>query len=187
MENRPRRHVESDTFSFYFKAPSSQQHGQSFTRGHRHRDSNMSVSSQAPPINLYNHSFGTHRRNDSSVSSSSVVMSYARHSANSGMVAWTRHRREISIDSVMSDLEKEDDTVISVSSIPLLFAGYRVNWDIDIYYRCLEDTFVVDPFDLLLKHHLASALKNGSILLPTGFKHITAKTTPTILPTRLEL
>ena len=87
----------------------------------------MSVSSQAPPINLYNHSFGTHRQNDSSVSSSSVVMSYARHSANSGMVAWTRHRREISVDSVMSDLEKEDDTVISVSSIPLLFAGYRVN------------------------------------------------------------
>ena len=87
----------------------------------------MSISSQAPPINLYNHSFGTHHRNDSSVSSSSVVMSYARHSANSGMVAWTRHCREISVDSVMSDLEKEDDTVISVSSIPLLFVGYRVN------------------------------------------------------------
>ena len=103
MENRPRRRVESDASSFYFKAPSSQQHGQSFTRGHRHRDSNMSISSQAPPISLYNRSFGTHRRNDSSASSSSVAMSYARHGANSGMVAWTRHRREISVDSVMSD------------------------------------------------------------------------------------
>ena len=34
MENRPRR-VESDASSFYFK-PLSQQHGQSFTCGHRH-------------------------------------------------------------------------------------------------------------------------------------------------------
>ena len=63
----------------------------------------MSVSSQAPPINLYNHSFGTHRQNDSSASSSSVTMSYARHGANSGMVAWRHHRKEISIDSIMSD------------------------------------------------------------------------------------
>ena len=103
MENRPRRRVESDASSFYFRAPLPQQQGQSFTRGHRHRDSNMSVSSQGPPISLYNRSFGTHRRNDSSASSSSVAMSYARHGANSGMVAWTRHRREVSVDSVMSD------------------------------------------------------------------------------------
>ena len=30
-------------------------------------------------------------------------MSYARHGANSGMVAWTRHRKDVSVDSVMSD------------------------------------------------------------------------------------
>jgi serine/arginine repetitive matrix protein 2 len=101
MENRPRRRVESDASSFYFKAPSSQQ--QSFTLGHHHRDSTMSVSSQGPPISLYNRSFGTHRRNDSSASSSSVAMFYAHHGANSGMVAWTRHRKEVSVDSVMSD------------------------------------------------------------------------------------
>jgi serine/arginine repetitive matrix protein 2 len=95
--------VESDASSFYFRAPVPQQQGQSFTRGHRHRDSTMSVSSQGPPISLYNRSFGTHRRNDSSASSSSVAMSYARHGANSGMAAWTRHRKEVSIDSVMSD------------------------------------------------------------------------------------
>ena len=70
---------------------------------HRHRDSTMSVSSQGPPISLYNRSFGTHRRNDSSASSSSVAMSYARHGANSGMAAWTRHHKEVSVDSVMSD------------------------------------------------------------------------------------
>ena len=103
MENRPRQHVESDASSFYFRAPSSQQHGQSFIHGHHHRDSNMSVSSQAPPISLYNCSFSTHRQNDSSASSSSVAMSYARHGANSGMAAWTRHCKEVSIDSVMSD------------------------------------------------------------------------------------
>ena len=103
MENRPRRRVESDASSFYFRAPSSQQHGHSFTRGHRQRDSNISVSSQAPPISRYNRSFGTHRRNDSNISSSSVAMSYARHGANNGMAAWTRHRKDVSIDSVMSD------------------------------------------------------------------------------------
>jgi serine/arginine repetitive matrix protein 2 len=63
----------------------------------------MSVSSQGPPISLYNRSFGTHRRNDSSASSSSVAMSYARHGANSYMAAWSRHRKEVSVDSVMSD------------------------------------------------------------------------------------
>ena len=63
----------------------------------------MSVSSQAPPISLYNRSFSTHRQNESSASSSSVAMSYARHGANSGMAAWTRHCKEVSIDSVMSD------------------------------------------------------------------------------------
>ena len=30
-------------------------------------------------------------------------MSYTRHGANSGMVAWRRHHKEISIDSIMSD------------------------------------------------------------------------------------
>ena len=75
MENRHRRRVESDASSFYFRAPSSHQYGQSFTRGHRHRDSTMSFSSQGPPISLYNRSFSTHRRNDSSASSSSVAMS----------------------------------------------------------------------------------------------------------------
>ena len=102
MENHPRRRrVESDASSFYFKAPSSHRH--SFIRGHRQRDSNMSVSSQAPPISLYNRSFGAHRRNDSSASSSSVAMSYVRHGANGGMAAWARHRKEPSVDSIMSD------------------------------------------------------------------------------------
>ena len=102
MENRPRQRVESDASSFYFKAPSSQQHRHSFIRGHRHRDSNMSVSSQGPPNSRYNRTFGSHRRNDSSASSSSVAQSYARHGNNSSTAAWGRHRRDASVDSIMS-------------------------------------------------------------------------------------
>ena len=75
----------------------------------------MSVSSQAPPINLYNHSFGTHRQNDSSASSSSVAMSYARHGANSGMVAWRRHRKEISIDSIDDEQRSQEDSLFEKS------------------------------------------------------------------------
>ena len=53
MENRPRWRVKNDASSSYFRAPSSQQHGQSFTCGHRHRDSNISVSSQVSSFYLF--------------------------------------------------------------------------------------------------------------------------------------
>ena len=64
---------------------------------------NMSVSSQAPPVSLYNCSFGIHHQNlnDSSASSSSIVKLYTRHGANNGMAAWTRHHKVVSIDSVI--------------------------------------------------------------------------------------
>ncbi|KAF8060726.1 hypothetical protein FPV67DRAFT_304096 [Lyophyllum atratum] len=98
LDRQPRRRVESDASSFYFKAPM-----QSFSRGHRRHESNMSISSQAPPVSLYNRSFGTHRRNDSSSSAQSVALSYAMHGANGGRAAWARHRQDSSMDSVMSD------------------------------------------------------------------------------------
>jgi serine/arginine repetitive matrix protein 2 len=71
MENRPGQHVESDASRFYFRAPLSQRRGQSFT----HRNSNMSVSSHAPSISIYNRSLGTHG-------------------------SWANHRKEV--DSVLS-------------------------------------------------------------------------------------
>ncbi|KAJ3980260.1 hypothetical protein F5890DRAFT_1557848 [Lentinula detonsa] len=91
----PRKRVESDASSFYFNAsgPSG--------RGHRRRESNMSVVSQGPPISLYNRSFG-HRRNDSSTSVSSMAHSYAIHGASGGRAAWAHHRQDASIDSVDS-------------------------------------------------------------------------------------
>lgn len=92
---RPRRRVESDASSFYFNpvAPSG--------RGHRRRESNMSVVSQGPPISLYNRSFG-HRRNDSSGSVSSMAHSYALHGAPGGRAAWAHHKQDASVDSVDS-------------------------------------------------------------------------------------
>ena len=59
-------------FQLLFQSTIVVQHAQIFKREHCHRDSNMLVSSQTPPISLDNHSFGTHRWKDSSASSSSV-------------------------------------------------------------------------------------------------------------------
>lgn len=99
--NRPRRRVDSDASSFYFQP--SQIHP--YRRGHRRGPSAMSVASNAPPISLYNRSFGQHRRNESNTSASSVAMSYAMHGA-SGRAAWTRHNRDFSVDSIMSDFSE---------------------------------------------------------------------------------
>ena len=59
-------------FQLLFQSTIFMQHAQIFKCGHHHRDSNMLVSSQTPPISLDNHSFGTHCWKDSSASSSSV-------------------------------------------------------------------------------------------------------------------
>ena len=109
---RVRQRVESDASSFYFRPGGG-------AGGHRRRESNMSVSSQVPPVSMYNRSGQSshgHSRNDSSASSSSVAISYARYGANSGFGAWAasryhqQHRREMSVDgdgddnmSVMSE------------------------------------------------------------------------------------
>ena len=87
MHNRPRKRVESDASSFYFKAPI-----QSANRGHRHHELNLSVTSQPPPVSLFNRSFGAgqHRRNDSTTSASSVAQSYAMHGAGGGRAVWAR-------------------------------------------------------------------------------------------------
>ncbi|KAJ6511227.1 hypothetical protein DFH09DRAFT_999601 [Mycena vulgaris] len=100
--DRQRKRVESDASSFYFKAPS-----QPSARGHRRRESNMSVSSQGPPISFYNYnrSFGNHRlsENDTSTSGSSLAHTYAAYGANGGRAAWAKHRQDSSMDSVLSD------------------------------------------------------------------------------------
>ncbi|KAH7884200.1 hypothetical protein F5I97DRAFT_1671717 [Phlebopus sp. FC_14] len=97
-----RRRVDSDASSFYFRASIHSQI-RPYNRGHRRHESSASVASLAPPISLYNRSFGHHRRGDSSASLSSVAQSYAVCGANGGRAAWARHRPEFSIDSVLSD------------------------------------------------------------------------------------
>ncbi|KAL1747929.1 hypothetical protein HDZ31DRAFT_60801 [Schizophyllum fasciatum] len=101
LKHQPRRRVDSDASSFYYRPSQA-----NVSRGHRRRDSTMSVVSQGPPISLYNRSFAGagHRRNDSGTSMSSLAHSYAMHGANGGRMAWAaRHRQEASVDSIMSD------------------------------------------------------------------------------------
>ncbi|KAF5393347.1 hypothetical protein D9757_000790 [Collybiopsis confluens] len=90
-----RKRVASDASSFYFSASALS------NKGHRRRESNMSVVSQGPPISLYNRSFG-HRRGDSSTSVSSLAHSYAINGAHGGRAAWAHHKQDASIDSVDS-------------------------------------------------------------------------------------
>ena len=72
MENRLWRRVESDASSFYFSAPSSS-NMDNFSLA----DTVIEISPcRFHPHCLYNRSFTTHHRNDSSASSSSVGMSY---------------------------------------------------------------------------------------------------------------
>ena len=67
LKKDPRRkRVDSDASSFYFRTGAR-------ARGHRRNESGFSVASAAPPISLYNRSFGVHRRNDSAGSSSSAM------------------------------------------------------------------------------------------------------------------
>ncbi|EGO19639.1 hypothetical protein SERLADRAFT_443108 [Serpula lacrymans var. lacrymans S7.9] len=101
----PRKRVDSDASSFYFRAGRSSVHSQvhPYNRSHRRHESTASVSSMAPPVSMYNRSFGHHRRNESNTSTSSVAQSYAMYGANGGRAAWARHRPDFSVDSMASD------------------------------------------------------------------------------------
>jgi len=97
IRDQPRQRVDYDSSSFYFRdvAPAA--------RGHGRRESSISITPQAPPVSLYIRSFGHHRRNESTASSSSVAISYAKYGADSGASSWARHHRDISMDLVSSD------------------------------------------------------------------------------------
>ncbi|KAH9923820.1 uncharacterized protein B0H18DRAFT_1105173 [Fomitopsis serialis] len=103
MHRGRRQRIDSDASSFYFRAPGTTFSHGSRRVGHRRDDSRMSIASNAPPVSMYNRSFGGHRRNDSNMSTSSVAQSYAMHGASGGRAAWARHRQDQSIDSVYSD------------------------------------------------------------------------------------
>ncbi|KAI0064426.1 hypothetical protein BV25DRAFT_322323 [Artomyces pyxidatus] len=95
-----RKRVDSDASSFYFHAPGALR---PLKGGHRRQDSAMSTNSMAPPISLYNRSFGVHRRNESN-SSVGSFSGFAGYAAAGSRASWARHRPDMSVDSVMSDM-----------------------------------------------------------------------------------
>ncbi|KAJ3539593.1 hypothetical protein NM688_g6343 [Phlebia brevispora] len=88
-----RQRIDSDASSFYFRGVGNAR------RGHRRNESNLSVTSNVLPINLYNRSFGAHRRNDSAGSMSSIAQSYV-----GGRATWARHRQDRSMDFTFSEV-----------------------------------------------------------------------------------
>ncbi|KAI0051553.1 hypothetical protein FA95DRAFT_1580533 [Auriscalpium vulgare] len=105
-----RKRVDSDASSFYFRSsrPSSILHPiqeNHRRQDHRRQDSTMSTTSMAPPISLYNRSHHMHRRNDSVSSAGSVAQAFASFGAAGKRTSWApRHRQDMSVDSVMSDM-----------------------------------------------------------------------------------
>jgi serine/arginine repetitive matrix protein 2 len=106
IRHQPRRkRVDSDSSSFYFRPP-----GVSLVprplKTHFRPDSLMSIASLAPPVSIYNRSFGVHRRIDSVSSFGSGAQPCAPYGfAGGNRSSWApSHRREMSADSVMSDM-----------------------------------------------------------------------------------
>jgi serine/arginine repetitive matrix protein 2 len=106
IRRHPRRkRVDSDSSSFYFRPPGTSLVPRPLKNQFR-RDSVMSTASMAPPVSIYNRSYGAHRRIDS-VSS---VGSGAQPCAAPGFAGGNRSswapslRREMSADSIMSDM-----------------------------------------------------------------------------------
>jgi len=100
-----RKRVDSDSSSFYFRAP-GMSHIPRPLKGHVRQDSGMSTASIAPPVSIYNRSFGVHRRIDSASSLSSVMPAHPSYGFSGGnRSSWAPgHKREMSADSVMSDM-----------------------------------------------------------------------------------
>ena len=86
-----RKRVDSDASSFHCRGPGAR-------RGHRRNESNYSVTSAAPPVSLYNRSFGAVRNNDPNSSISPNSNSFS----SGGRPSWARHRQDASVASVES-------------------------------------------------------------------------------------
>jgi serine/arginine repetitive matrix protein 2 len=106
IRRHPRRkRVDSDASSFYFRSPGTSLVSRPF-KNHFRPDSVMSIASLAPPVSIYNRSFGAHRRIDSFSSVGSVAQPCVAYgTAGGNRSSWApSHRREVSADSVMSDI-----------------------------------------------------------------------------------
>lgn len=101
---RRRKRVDSDASSFYFRAPGTSRIPRPLKS--QFRDSIISTTSIAPPVSIYNRSFGAHRGIDSGSGAGSGAHGYAAFGlAGGNRSSWApSHRRELSADSVMSDI-----------------------------------------------------------------------------------
>ncbi|KAI9454192.1 hypothetical protein F5148DRAFT_1288750 [Russula earlei] len=102
----PRRNrVDSDSSSFYFRAPGTSRIPRPL-KSQLRRDSVISSTSLAPPVSIYNRSFGVHRRIDSISSVNSGPQVYATTGFRGRKrSSWApSHRRDTSADSLMSDM-----------------------------------------------------------------------------------
>ena len=100
-----RKRVDSDSSSFYFRAPVTSRIPRPL-KGQFRRDSIISTASIAPPVSIYNRSFGVHRRIDSASSIGSGAQGYAAYGFTGGnRSSWApSHRRDMSADSLISDI-----------------------------------------------------------------------------------
>ena len=101
----PRKRVDSDSSSFYFRAPGVSRILRPLKNQFR-RDSVVSTGSIAPPVSIYHRSFGVHRRIDSASSIGSGAQGHPSHGfAGGNRSSWApSHRRDRSADSIMSDI-----------------------------------------------------------------------------------
>ena len=100
-----RKRVDSDSSSFYFRAP-SMSHISRPLKGHTRQDSALSTASIAPPVSIYNRSFGAHRGIDSASSIGSTLQAHASVGLSGGNhSSWAPgHKRERSADSMLSGM-----------------------------------------------------------------------------------
>lgn len=100
-----RKRVDSDASSFYFRAPGASRILRPL-KSQFHRDSVISTASLAPPVSIYNRSFGVHPGIDSASNICSGAQAYpAYRFAGGNRSSWApSHRRDRSVDSVMSDI-----------------------------------------------------------------------------------
>lgn len=102
-----RKRVDSDASSFYFRAPGTSRIPRPpKSQKSQFRDSIISTASIAPPVSIYNRSFGVHRGIDSGSGVGSGAPGYAAFGlAGGNRSSWApSHRRELSADSIMSDI-----------------------------------------------------------------------------------
>jgi serine/arginine repetitive matrix protein 2 len=100
-----RKRVDSDASSFYFRAPGASRILRPL-KSQFHRDSVISTASLAPPVSIYNRSFGVHPGIDSASNICSGAQAYPAYGfAGGNRSSWApSHRRDRSVDSVMSDI-----------------------------------------------------------------------------------